>query len=71
MEDTDLSKDIEIQESVGLFFISKGIGTFGRLRIVLTSGVLVEIIEPASKQSQSMRPSIPSAAHWYTYVSPR
>jgi hypothetical protein len=47
VEDTDLGKDIEIQKFPRHFIISEGVGYVWRFRIVLTSGVFVEIIEPA------------------------
>ena len=71
MEDTDLGKDIEIQESVWFFIVSEGIGALRCLRVVLTSGVLVEIIEPASTAKSAHLLPMASTENRYTHVSPR
>ena len=47
MKYTKLQKDIEVEESQGCFAFSKGIRNMRSFRIVLTSGVLVEIVGPA------------------------
>src|SRR4051794_13849757 len=49
VEDMDLGEDIKMQELVWFFLVAEGIGGIGRFRIVLASGVLVEIVEAANK----------------------
>lgn len=48
VEDSDLGKDIEIEEFVWLFIVSEWIRDIWRLCVVLPAGVLVKIVEPAS-----------------------
>ena len=48
MKDTDLGENIEIQEFVWFFIVAEGISYIRCFRIVLASGVLVEIIESAN-----------------------
>lgn len=64
MEDTDLGEDIEMQELVWFFLVTEGIGGIGCFRIVLASGVLIEIVEAANrvvsvKPSQDIKRRVP------------
>lgn len=71
MEDTDLGKDIKFQELVRFFIISEGVGNVCCFRIVLASGVFVEIIKPASTAESVPLSRIASNIHQFTYVRPR
>lgn len=70
-EDVDLGENIEMQEFVGFFLMTEGIGDIGCFRIVLASGVLIEIVE-AVNTVVSVKPCrIARKVFHYTYVRPR
>lgn len=48
VEDTDLGENIEIQELVWFFIVTEGISDIRCFRIVLASGVFIEIVESAN-----------------------
>lgn len=48
VEDTDLGENIEIQELIWFFIVAEGISGIRCFRIVLASGVFIEIVESAN-----------------------
>lgn len=71
VEDTDLGENIEIQELVGFFIVAEGIGFIGCFRIILASGVLIEIVESANTVASVEPPRVARKGLQYTYVRPR
>jgi hypothetical protein len=58
MEDVDLGENIEMQELVWFFIVSEGIIGIGCFRIVLASGVLIEIVEAVKEVVSVKSPGI-------------
>lgn len=71
VEDTDLGENIKMQELVWFFLVTEGIGGIGCFRIVLASGVLIEIVEAANMVVSVKRCRIARNVFQYTYVRPR
>lgn len=67
MENTDLGESIELQELVWFVIVAEGVGGIGCFRIVLASGVLIEIVE-AANAVVSVKPSQNSKNDIQVYV---
>lgn len=71
VEDADLGENIEMQELVWFFLVTEGIGGIGCFRIVLASGVLIEIVEAVNTVVLVKPCRIARNMFQYTYVRPR